>query len=283
MPEELKYGQDALTVTCDTGYFLGGLADNGNTQTVVCRSNGLYDEVTQCDPVQWSIAGVVVNVANETQKLSNTAVTCRRCNDCLEGGDYESCTYDEVIGQATTVSSGIFRGVVPQGPLQIVVYKMGWIETKKIIDVQGNIGLGQGANMRVSEVLPEGALRIVLRWGKHPSDLDSHIYFGKDLQEYAYHGRRTVAAAETAGFTLNLDRDSMQSGLETTTITNGGLCTSKGRCLVRFYVVNAAKTDGTLGSSGGVMTVYKGDTVVETFDISEFAGKQTGSPCSRWT
>jgi hypothetical protein len=94
--------------------------------------------------VQWSIAGVVVTVANETQKLSNMAVTCRRSNDCLEGGDYKSCTYDEVIGQATTVSSGIFRGVVPQGPLQIVVYKMGWIETKQIIDVQGNMGLGQG-------------------------------------------------------------------------------------------------------------------------------------------
>jgi hypothetical protein len=50
----------------------------------------------------------------------------------------------------------------------------------------------KGANMRVSEVLPEGALRIVLRWGKHPSDMDSHIYFGKDLQKYAYHGRKPL-------------------------------------------------------------------------------------------
>jgi HSP20 family molecular chaperone IbpA len=180
-----------------------------------------------------------------------------------------------VLTTVNTDASGVFQAAVPEGPLKIEISQTGYITQTKLIDVQGNIAVGQGIDMSVSQELPSDALRVVLTWGEKPDDLDSHVYFGRNMDTHVWHQHRSDTAAETGGLHVSLDRDATGGkGPEAVTITNIGKCTKKGNCLLKFVVENSARNTGPLSNSAGVITIYKGTKLDSTFEIPKEAGYQ---------
>jgi adhesin/invasin len=122
-------------------------------------------------------------------------------------------------------------------------------------------------NFALSQTLAGGQLRIVLTWGNRPRDLDAELYLppgGRDNVVSAYTGTR-------AGVTLDRD-DRDGSGPETITISqpSGGPYTF----MVHHYSVGP--DDGTLAASGAVVTVLRGDAVLQRFTVP------SGAPGARW-
>ncbi len=97
---------------------------------------------------------------NSNLKLVGATVTMRRG--------------DRLLSVQITDSSGVFRSTIG-----------------------APVALGQGADVSLSKVLPDGTWRVRLSWGKHPSDLDSHLYFGKNFEKHVFSGLKSDTAAGT--------------------------------------------------------------------------------------
>lgn len=118
----------------------------------------------------------------------------------------------------------------------------------------------------VAEV--DGALRIVLKWGARPSDLDSHLR-GTTPGGYGYHVYYSDKTESYGGVTIaNLDRDDVDSyGPETTTVYTDGQT-----ALIGFYVhdfSNKSNSSSTaMANSGATVQVYSGNALIATYEIS---------------
>lgn len=129
-------------------------------------------------------------------------------------------------------------------------------------------------NGTITPVIENDQLRIVLTWGEYPRDLDSHLIgptsdgFGNFHVFYNY-----GAYYEGSDLMANLDVDDVTSyGPETTTIykpVNG---------IYSFYVhdyTNSNLTESNaLGLSGAKVTVYKGNTILKTYNVPNVAGTE---------
>lgn len=152
-----------------------------------------------------------------------------------------------------------------EGVYTAEVIGTGYITTYfTVICIAGTTSPNQ--NAAISPVLATGETRIVLTWGQTPDDLDSHltgpapdssrfhIYFGNP--EYSYAGTKYAD--------LDLD-DTSSYGPETTTIYKQISGTYK------FYVhdfTNGGSTNSAaLSNSGAVVNVYRGNSVVATFNV----------------
>jgi len=258
-PETVKYGDKPFLADCQAGYYMAGMQQKGTEQLITCQSDGEYSEIVHCEPAALSISGVVDDAQNSGIKLKGASMTLRK------GG--------VVISEGKTTSSGIFRGTAVEGECEIEVKKDGYITATKKINVSAPVSVGQGADISMSKILPPGAWRITLSWGKYPTDLDSHIFLGKNREKHVYYARTAATATGTGGLTVELDRDDTSSyGPETTTFFNVGKCTKKGYCLIYFEVENYTPNDGSIGESEGLITAYRGDKVEGTVKIPKSAG-----------
>ena len=108
---------------------------------------------------------------------------------------------------------------------------------------------------------PEGTeneIRIVLSWGSDPSDLDSHLYgpSGGGRVHIAYNSRGSLTAAPQVA--LDVD-DTSSYGPETVTI----VAQQSG---VYRYAVHHYSGGGTISTSGAVVQVYRGGTLLARFE-----------------
>jgi len=122
--------------------------------------------------------------------------------------------------------------------------------------------------------LPAGGWRVVLSWSAHSRDLDSWTYFDDNLQSRVFYGR-TRSAGRRSGVSVTLDWDDVSGfGPETTTFMGVGSCTTG--CLIKFHVDNYTPTDGAIGSSEGLVTLYHGDNVQGEYPIPQSAASARG-------
>ncbi len=118
----------------------------------------------------------------------------------------------------------------------------------------------------VAEV--DGALRIVLKWGSSPSDLDSHLR-GTTPGGYNYHVYYSQKTTYEGGVRIaNLDLDDTSSfGPETTTVNTDGQS-----AMIGFYVHDYSNRDYSsstaMAHSGATVQVYSGNALLATYEVS---------------
>lgn len=125
------------------------------------------------------------------------------------------------------------------------------------------------SNFSVSKTLGDNEVRIVLTWGEHPRDLDSHLV-GPNNAYHIYYANKSYD-----GRSVFLDIDDTSSyGPETITIRN--LNSGNYKYFVHDYTNAHSNTSNWLSNSGATVTVYKGNRILGSYTIDK------GIPSTIW-
>lgn len=177
----------------------------------------------------------------------------------------------EVVAVLETNSNGVFTysitkilGVVfglPSGNYTATTEKTGYASTSfNIVVVPGIVNSGQDATIAP---ITDGSYRVVLSWGAVPSDLDSHMtaYTSSGSYEHVYYSNKV-------GYTANLDIDDTSSyGPETITVTDFELLSDGFTYSVHDYSNKGSTSNSILSSSGAVVELYKGNTLLKKYYV----------------
>jgi hypothetical protein len=195
------------------------------------------------------ISGVVRNARN-ARPMSAVPVEIRNGVGSVSG---------ETVGATLTNANGSYRfGNLPAGTYSVAASYAGF--------VNGSLtGISVGGSERANQdvlLSPEGSeneIRIVLSWGSDPADLDSHLY-GPGESGSRFHIAYNSRGSLDGGTFAALDVDDRSSyGPETVTITQQ-------RPGAYRYAVHHFAGAGTLSSSGAVVQVYRGSTLLDRFE-----------------
>lgn len=154
---------------------------------------------------------------------------------------------------------------LPSGNYTLIASKEGYSETSfNIVVYPGATDDSPAINETLSPEMDEGFYRIILTWGRNPSDLDSHLVANTDTGSsihVAYYDK------EPWPYYANLDLDDTDyEGPETITITNfEGL--SNIRYAVHDFSNRHDNPSQDLSNSGAVVRIYKGNTLLRTFNV----------------
>jgi hypothetical protein len=203
-------------------------------------------------------AGGYVSNAIDGRYLEGVRIRLRENWNNRSGAYYSDYSY-------VTDSNGRYRiEDIPAGYYTIEAVKDGfYTDYCNIIVHSTDPQLNQ--NLTVSPVLPENQIRIVLRWGESPSDLDSHLIGkkpdGSNFNVYYSDMHYRWNDVEIA----NLDIDDTTSyGPETITIfepIDGWIYA------VHDYTNRNSYDSDRMSYSGAYITVYTGGKQVATFNV----------------
>lgn len=200
-------------------------------------------------------------------------LTCIQEPGSISGDVVDATTANPISGATVKVGSiSTTTGVdgkfklqnVPPGVQTVTAEKSGYISVSQQVLV---VGGQETTNVRfvLSYVLPQGQWRIVLTWGQNPSDLDSHLLvpvsdINPNLGYHIYYSDRGSNSDQTYPYAyLDVD-DTTSYGPETITILRR--LTQKYKYFVYHY-----SGSGNLASSGAVVRVYVGNTLVKTYNV----------------
>ena len=186
-----------------------------------------------------TINGKIINAVNSTN-IENVSIEVRAGN---------SNTAGEVITSTTTDGNGQYSLTLPTGNYTFNIVKSGYTSSTLNVLSIGNEATTQ--DLSLSPILSAGEMRIVLRWGDTPSDLDSHLVKKTEgVQDY-----HIYYSSPTSG-TDSLDRDDTDSvGPETVTISN--VATSS---VYTYYVYNYSHNNNTeLKNSSATIDISYGN------------------------
>merc|ERR1719387_2799587 len=259
--EVIRFG-GSVRATCNSGYTTTGQAGGDDTFTMSCQANDMFSNTNEvCERPLFTVRGLATDAQSASMRLQDCRVVF------IQDG--------VTMATAYTDRSGRYTARVPQGLVTIHATKDGYIQQELELQVESMEWFGQGGDLALSRVLPPGSWRVVVTWGAHSRDLDSHTYFGNGGYTHVYWpgSRRSASAAGTGGIRVTLDRDDVNGfGPETTTFSNVGHCTQPGKCLIKFKVKNYSRRDGNLGDSQCQITVYRGNEVAGTYTIPPSVG-----------
>lgn len=185
--------------------------------------------------------------------------------DATTGNPISGATVKVGSISTTTGTDGKFKlQNVPPGVQTVTAEKSGYISVSQQVLVVG----GQettNVHFALSPILPQGQWRIVLTWGENPSDLDSHLLVPNsdtdpNLGYHIYYDDEGSTDPDTYPYAyLDVD-DTTSYGPETITIFR------RLNQKYKYYVHHYAGT-GDLASSGAVVRVYIGNTLVKTYNV----------------
>jgi hypothetical protein len=204
-------------------------------------------------------AGGTINNAIDGRNLSGVKIQLRE--------NWNNRTGDYIAGPSIqTGSDGKYLITdVPVGYYTVEAQKDGFFTDYCNIIIQSS-SPKMDHNFNISPILPEDQIRVVLRWGQYPSDLDSHLTGqspnGTKFNVYYSSKRYSYANVELA----NLDVDDTSSyGPETITILkpiNGRLVYA-----VHDYSNRGSSNSEKLSYSGAVVNVFKGGRQVASYNV----------------
>eukprot|EP00747_Dinoflagellata_sp_TGD_P133096 gnl/TRDRNA2_/TRDRNA2_175156_c4_seq32.p1 gnl/TRDRNA2_/TRDRNA2_175156_c4~~gnl/TRDRNA2_/TRDRNA2_175156_c4_seq32.p1 ORF type:complete len:1002 (+),score=279.40 gnl/TRDRNA2_/TRDRNA2_175156_c4_seq32:432-3008(+) len=264
-PEDkpVKFGDAPVTYKCHEGLTVDGIPSGKKTYTVQCSATGDFSETLKsCMAPLYSVTGLVTDAQNAVLGVKEARVKI----------------FDEskkVVGSVLTDNEGMYTMKVPGGMHELSVETYGYVTYTKPLTVTADLAEGQGTNIPLAKDMGMAGYLFVLEWGAYPAhscDLDPHVYFGMKGLDHVYYDNARAIGGATGGMTASLDRDATCGhGPETISITSADSCTGK-NCLITYKVHNFGADFGALGSSAAQVKVYKGDSVIGTFDCPEDVG-----------
>ncbi len=165
-----------------------------------------------------------------------------------------------VVKTLKTNSDGTYSVDLPYGNYTVYASKDGYIATSFNIISKKTLTSGQNGTIS-SAVLGDG-YRMILTWDEYPEDLDSHVR-GLTSDGYTFHVYFNDMYAYDGNAKLcDLDVDDVTSyGPETITLQ------PTSTSAYYYYVYKYYGTQGTVASSGAKIKVYKGDSLIRTFNV----------------
>ena len=207
-------------------------------------------------------AGRIINALTGQGVESGISLIVRR--------GYDNLADETIVTTALTGLNGLYKLTLPAGNYCVEIVDDRIVEEDMIryqngsfnIKVLGGITISN-QNGVVTPLLPEGQIRIVLRWGESPRDLDSHLTGPTaDLSDrfHIYYSNKTYSFPENGSYVkyADLDLDDTTSwGPETTTIYKQ----SEGvyNFFVHDYTNRSASSSMSLADSGAYVEVYMGN------------------------
>lgn len=160
---------------------------------------------------------------------------------------------------------GNYTARLRAGAYTVKASKNGYITVNRNVFIQGEKN-STNQNFSLSPILPEGQVRIVLEWGEHPFDLDSHLV-NQTQHIHIYYSEKTASGPEPA----NLDVDDTSSyGPETTTIPKQ--YPGRYTFYVHDYTNRSSESSNAMAQSGAKVTVYLGNNEQQVFEVPNQPG-----------
>lgn len=188
------------------------------------------------------------------QGVAGATLKVRRGSNNVDGSDVETTT--------TTDENGDYSVELPIGNYCVSIEKEGYISGSINIIVQQGTTPNQNGSITpiVSNNDDDEHYRMVLSWGEDPRDLDSHLVGNHSNGEeyHVYYSHKKEMEGEEELCQLDVD-DTTSYGPETVTL-NAELNTPY------YYYVHLYAGEGTIATSGAKVEVYKGTTLVRTFN-----------------
>ena len=212
-----------------------------------------------------TIGGHVTNSVTGSA-IPNTKLTIRK------GWNH---TTGDVVKTVMTDPFGGYKVDLPLGNYTVLMENSGYVTNHINIAVTKGIHMDKHGALVPDEnsEIPTGDLRIVLTWGKEPSDLDSHLIGPKAAGDGNFHIYFHNKAYKNNGVINSfLDLDDVDgSGPETTTIYK---MNQNGK--YSFYVHNYSNSyehnSSAMASSGAQVKVYAGQTLIATYNVPNRSG-----------
>ena len=248
----LPHGSYKLRVSC-SGYvpyernfdIIGGQTTTIETQLMVSREDEGEDgwDVRTCSGYVYnaftggSVAGATVEV--RTQHLVGN---------------------NDLIAVVTTNSNGYYEFEAPIGQYEIKVMKEGFVNNAISVTIFNDV---TNANIVLNPENPaviDGNLRVVLKWGPYPSDLDSHMVGPEE------NGKFHVYYRDMNSNYVSLDTDDTSSyGPETITINQSepGVYSY----YVHDYSNRYDSNSTSMSNSGATVQLYVGNTLMYTINV----------------
>jgi len=181
-------------------------------------------------------------------------------------------TSGEIVASTTSLADGSFSITCNGGNYTGEISKSGYItEYLTLICIGGQTRENQNGSL--TPVIETGQTRIILTWGEQPEDLDAHLTgplaTGERFHLYYWYSEDGDGSPWPDHVKLDID-DTDSFGPETTTIYNQRVGTY--RFSVHDYSNSELAVSTALASSGARVKVYRGSTLVYTFNVPNQAG-----------
>jgi hypothetical protein len=253
--ENLLTAGEAVEYVCDEGHTTTGTAAGLVSFSSMCQPTGLFDPLvtSECALITYLVQGQVKDAT------SNAAVPGVKITAVQDLGGRETRTEVEAD------SSGVFAINLAMGGATLETSKEGYIGASKPLPlVNGPIGVGSGADISVSPILPANGWRMVLKWDEKPFDLDSHVFYGAGGTSCHMFWARTKSYCFN-GINAILDVDDTNGyGPETTTLENVASGCEGDSCLLNFVIHNYSRSPDFI-TGNCIVTLYNGDREVRKF------------------
>jgi len=167
----------------------------------------------------------------------------------------------------TTSQNGFFtfEGVKP-GAHDLKFAKEGFIDTNKMVTVEGNVNSGGIADKNMSPKMRPTEWRVTVKWDKNPEDLDTYVKWGWSKVNW----ERTQL--KMAGIEGKLEKDDVDGyGPETAHLSGVGDCTTA-NCDIKYEINDYNEEGKLLSTSQAEVTLYNGERVAGMWKISECPG-----------
>ncbi len=177
------------------------------------------------------------------------------------------------ITQIKTNSSGNFQLSCKAGAYTIEISKDGYVRTYYNVVSSPTDFMSESSQTDIvlTPVLPNNEYRIVLTWGSHPYDLDSHLsyYIGEKRKFHVYFSNKSGMYEGSKIAQLDLD-DTTSYGPETITLNiNKDLLKGNKKFVysVHDYSNGSNTNSKNLSLSNATIHIYSGNKLIKKYDV----------------
>ncbi len=259
------------TYTDSNGYFKGIRLRKDSYQVRISASGYRpYEQTFQIIGGQTTTLQTQLMISNEEEEEGRRLNCSGTITDAYTGGTVSGATIvvhsqslfgdDELVAETTSGADGSFMFEAPIGNYRVTVQKEGYVENTRSIVLSENMEELQISLSPENQPSVEGNLRVVLRWGETPSDLDSHMVGP------AENGSFHVYYANKVEDKADLDVDDVTSyGPETVSVRE--MVNGTYSYYVHDYTNRGSRSSTRLSNSGAYIQVYSANSLLYTINI----------------
>lgn len=257
----LSFG-NSLEYKCWPGYTLDGSAGGRTKITSTVNAMGVLHPglPEKCHMITFSICGYARDARNAAGIGGMTI---------------------EASGKSTTSAANGFYLLqsVPAGTTTLKISGGNYITVEKDFILDGDTPCEGVGSIKLSPKMANNEWRAVLSWGRRPSDLDTHIYWG--TRKTLWYSRGTNWGY---GLGVTLEKDDVSSyGPETTFFRGVGSCGSTPiNCDLTYKIYDYGRGGIIKSGSGASVILYHGDHVEGEFKVADAPDAAISSDKNWW-